>query len=805
MPKLTIDNRSVEVPHGTSVLEAAKQLGIVIPHFCYHEALGAVGSCRLCAMSFEEGPVLGVQMACMVPVQDGMVVSTTDRTVVELRAHVVEWLMMNHPHDCPVCDAGGECQLQDMTLAGGHSRRRYRGRKRTYRNQDLGPFIAHEMNRCIQCYRCVRTYQDYCGGDDFGVLGSRQRVYFGRFRDGPLESPFSGNLVDVCPTGVLTDKTFRFKSRFWDLQEAPSICPHCSLGCATIPGARHRELQRIRAGVNRRTNGFFICDRGRFGYDHVNHPERPRAPRLFGEQTSWPQALQVLKAALAEILAVQGPGAVAFLGSPRASLEANFQLLRWARSLGGERIVFNPHGPRDRAARILTQVGSEQQRSLGDLRSSDLIVLVGVDPLAEAPVLALAVRQAVRSGARALLLDPRPVKLPFRAAHLPLPPDRLRAALRALGAEDWSAFSRQQGVFLEGARKALDRARRPVLVGGGDLLGAPGLDELAHLAQTLSSAERPCGFMGIAVGPNSYGAALLAAAGPDFDDLLQAAAAGEVKALVCLEADPLSQSADPAQAAEALKGLELLAVLDYLPTPTARVADIFLPTTAPAESAGCFVNNEGRMQAFDPVLAPGIPLRETGAGDHPPRVFSAETPGALPRHAWDVLGELLGEQISLSAVRSAMEADEPRLSGLAALASDGEGVRAAAPAAPTEARSGAGVGEKEAAPQGEFNLLVCEDLFGSEEIGGYSAPLDGVRPAPCVQLHVEDAARLNILAGQKVRLLAADQELVLPAVLSAQGAPGTVVVPRVRGGVTATLVPGGGARFCRIEAEARHD
>src|SRR5512133_3176373 len=269
MPTLTIDNQTVTVPPGANVLEAAKALGLVIPHFCYHEALGAVGACRLCAMTFIAGPVKGVQMACMVEAKDGMVVSTVDPAAQEQRRHVIEWLMMNHPHDCPVCDEGGECQLQDLTIAGGHSVRRYRGTKITRNNQRLGPFIEQEMNRCIQCYRCVRTYRDYCGGTDFGVLGTRQRLFFGRMRDGRLESPFSGNLVDVCPTGVFTDKTYRFQSRVWDLQEAASICPHCSLGCATIPGARFRELQRVRSNIDREVNGHFICDRGRFGYGHV--------------------------------------------------------------------------------------------------------------------------------------------------------------------------------------------------------------------------------------------------------------------------------------------------------------------------------------------------------------------------------------------------------------------------------------------------------------------------------------------------------------------------------------------------------
>src|SRR5512139_156490 len=282
---------------------------------------------------------------------------------------------------------GGECQLQEMTIAGGHGRRRYTGRKRTYLNQDLGPFIAHEMNRCIACYRCVRTYRDYCGGSDFGVFGSRDRVYFGRVRDGRLESPFAGNLVDVCPTGVFTDKTFRFRSRSWDLQEAPSICPHCSLGCATVPGARFRELQRVRAGISREVNGFFICDRGRFDIGATNDPQRPRQPRIDGLTVAMTSAIAMLQARLAAVIAAHGPDSVALLGSPRASLEANALLRDWAAALGTTRLAYDAHAEHDRAARVTEAHLERHVCSLADVRRSDLVVLVGADPLAEGPLL----------------------------------------------------------------------------------------------------------------------------------------------------------------------------------------------------------------------------------------------------------------------------------------------------------------------------------------------------------------------------------------------------------------------------------
>jgi NADH-quinone oxidoreductase subunit G len=234
MPKLKIDNLEIEVPKGTKVIEAAARLGIIIPRFCFHPALGPVGACRVCAVKFLEGPVKGVQMSCMTDAQDGMVVSTADEEAVDFRKHVIEWLMMNHPHDCPVCDEGGHCLLQDMTVSGGHGIRRYLGKKRTYRDQYLGVFVQHEMNRCIHCWRCRRFYQEFAGYRDLGAMQIAHRTYFGRYKDGPLESPFSGNLIDICPTGVYTDKPSRFTGRRWDFERGLSLCIHCSLGCNTI-------------------------------------------------------------------------------------------------------------------------------------------------------------------------------------------------------------------------------------------------------------------------------------------------------------------------------------------------------------------------------------------------------------------------------------------------------------------------------------------------------------------------------------------------------------------------------------------
>ena len=278
MPTIYIDNKPYEVKAGKNLLETSLSLGFDLPYFCWHPAMGSVGACRQCAIKIfkDEKDANGkIVMSCMEGVKDGLRMSIADSTVKAFREQVIEWLMTNHPHDCPVCDEGGSCHLQDMTVMTGHDYRRFEFKKRTYTNQYLGPLIHHEMNRCIQCYRCVRFYRDYAGGDDLNVFGAHHHVYFGREKDGVLQSPFSGNLAEVCPTGVFTDKTLKkHYTRKWDLTSAPSVCHHCSLGCNIIAGERYGRLRNILNRYNSDVNGYFLCDKGRYGYEFVNSVNR---------------------------------------------------------------------------------------------------------------------------------------------------------------------------------------------------------------------------------------------------------------------------------------------------------------------------------------------------------------------------------------------------------------------------------------------------------------------------------------------------------------------------------------------------
>ncbi|MGB9080408.1 MAG: NADH-quinone oxidoreductase subunit NuoG [Desulfuromonadaceae bacterium] len=599
MPKLIIDTIPLDVPEGTNVLEAARSIGITIPHFCWHPALGKAGACRVCAVKMLEGPVKGIQMSCMLPAQDGMVVSTTDPEAAALRRSVIEWLMINHPHDCPVCDEGGECQLQDYTIAGGHGIRRYDGLKRTHVNQYLGPYIEHEMNRCIQCYRCVRFYQEYAGGTDFGVLGRAGSVYFGRQQDGPLQSPFSGNLADICPTGVFTDKTARFRARYWDYDMAPSVCPGCSLGCNTVPMARYRELLKTTARRNDAVNGWFICDRGRFSNAAVNAPDRPRQARVDDTPVDMTVALDALLERLNEFLALNGADALAVVGSPRLSLEGTIMAARLREVIGTETLCYFAEAPHaERMLEAVSLLNAGNSASQEDVRQADLIAILACDLPAEAPMMALAVRQAWRNGARIFIVGGE---------------CRLEPTERRL-------YEAENVVSL--ADVPFAGARNPLIICG---TRHDGLETL----RTVALAGVKISF--ILDGPNAFGCAHLARE-QGAKSFSEALAGGKIRGIISLEAD-LPAGLPPE--------IRVLAAADWLPTHLMKRAEIALPVTSWVEMDGTYINNEGRAQRFKQVMQPGLPINGLTPELHPPRIHRHDPPGGDMLPSWSVVSELL--------------------------------------------------------------------------------------------------------------------------------------------------------------------
>ncbi len=650
MPKLIIDDREIEVPAGTKVIQAAERLGIMIPRFCFHEALGSLGACRLCAVKFKEGPVKGIEMSCMVEARDGMVVSTTDPDAVSFRKWIIECLMLNHPHDCPVCDEGGHCLLQDETVSGGHGIRRYQGKKRTYVDQDLGPFVRHEMNRCIHCWRCRRFYQDFSGYRDLGALQIANRTYFGRFESGRLENPFSGNLIDLCPTGVYTDKPARFKGRRWNFERGPSLCPHCSLGCNTTGSARYREMVRQEARLNEDVNGYFICDRGRFGFDFANHPHRPRNARSAGEEVSWERGIETAAERLGAIVREAGPDAVLCVGSSRCSLETQVSLRELCRVSGWSAPRFFLESSTSRKVRsAVSKLDEETAVSMRRIEEADFVLLLGADPINEAPMSALAVRQAQRKGAAVAAVDPRPVFLPFPFDHLTITPDRmdLCAAVivkRALSGDKTATLSGEAAGFLESLpseypydpelhsrmdeiAQALERSERPAIVCGTNIVGesTPGLaGDLVHL---LGRTAKKAGLFYLLPGPNAFGAGLQSST-DDPISVLETLEGGKIKALLLVEQDLFRSQFDQERLDRALRNLDCLIVLDYLPSPSVEKADLVLPTTPLFErTPSTFVNQEGRLQQATPVHRGGTPISQVSSGNRPPRTFENHVPG----------------------------------------------------------------------------------------------------------------------------------------------------------------------------------
>jgi len=643
MPTIFIDGKEYEVGEGRNVLQAALDHKLDLPYFCWHPAMGSVGACRLCAVKHyrDENDEHGrLAMGCMTPATDGTRVAIHEPEAAQFRRSVVEWLMINHPHDCPVCDEGGECHLQDMTVMTGHAHRRYRGKKRTYRNQYLGPLIHHEMNRCIQCYRCVRFYCDHTGGADLGVFASRDRLYFGRVEDGVLESPFAGNLVEVCPTGVFTDKTLRrHYTRKWDLQSAPSLCTHCGLGCNTLMGARYGSVRRVTSRFNGEVNGYWLCDRGRFGYEYLNAEDRLLHPQMPGSGSGDMTATSevIWKQASRGVATASAAGTLAAVGSPRASLESNFAL----RSLSSpERFCAGIAEPERQLVKRYADAarrGVFYVPSLQEVERADAVLVLGADLTNEAPLLDLALYRARDNGAAIYVVGlnaGRPGEFATAVEHT----DMHGCARR--GAAIAAALAGGRGQHDDPLVAALAGAQRPLVISGTqhrdhrilqaslDVVAALGTSASASFALALPEANT----LGLALLDNGIG--------PNVPALVQAMEDGRVTALVVGENDLFARFEDHPRLAAALRGLDTLVVLDHMVTPSVALATHALPVCTVPESSGTLVNNEGRMQRFYQVLRPVAGIVPTWSVARDLIGDAAVSPGNDWQHFEDVTAAL---------------------------------------------------------------------------------------------------------------------------------------------------------------------
>ncbi len=644
MAKITVDGRVMEVNDSQNLLEALLGLGEDLPYFCWHPEMGSVGACRQCAVVqyMNEDDQRGrIVMSCMTPVTEGAIFSVQGDEPADFRQSVVENLMLNHPHDCPVCEEGGECHLQDMTVMTGHRDRHYRYLKTTFKNQYLGPFIGHEMNRCITCYRCVRYYQDYSGGNDLASFASRDRVFFGRSDDGVLENEFAGNLVEVCPTGVFTDKTLsEHYTRKWDLQSAPAICTGCSIGCNIVVSERYGELRRVTNRYHGEINGYFLCDRGRFGAQYVNSEKRIpycgiRNSSGIYEATSKDDALTHIGNLLSNADKIVG------IGSARASLEANFAL----RILVGKENFYSGLSKSEaEIARLLISVLRSDIKvpSLSEVEDCDAVLVLGEDTTNHAPRLALSLRQAARNEAKdmatkagiPLWLDAAVRKLAQDVCsplYLLTPyEDRLddvgipsRLSPEEIASTGFAIANALDERFPPGAGDAtlirtiadtLVQAKKPLIIAGSSLASPDIVKAAINITNALGKRNENAALIISTDGANELAVALLA--DQEFPELSDESPSEEnssgqgapsqgraVDVAIVIEND-LSKHLSQVELNKWLADTKQLVVLDSLDNPLSDQSDLVLPAATFAEAEGTYINYEGRAQrsfgAFKP-------------------------------------------------------------------------------------------------------------------------------------------------------------------------------------------------------------
>jgi NADH-quinone oxidoreductase subunit G len=668
------------------------------------------------------------------------------------------------------------------------------------------------MNRCIHCYRCARYYQEFAGYRDLGVMRNANRTYFGRFQDGILESPFTGNLSDICPTGVYTDKPSRFFGRRWDYQRNPSLCINCSLGCHTVASVRYREVKRQEARLSEAINGHFICDRGRFGFFYATLESRPRHASINGEAVSWDRALQAAIEKLGKISRDSGPSAIAAVGSARSSLETQAMLKHLCQSRGWRNPVYfmNP-ATTSEVRTSIARLEPELTVSLREVEGADFILCLGADPINEAPMLAMAMRQAQRNGAKIVVLDPRPVSLPLDFDHLPVAPndisgivgliiksvvDRKTAATCGENAAkfydalpDRNLIAEHPADLFSAAADELKNSQRPVIVCGTDIfpVQVPGI--AADLGLLLRASAKDAGLFYLLPGANAFGAGLLSGDQTSLLNIIEAIENGDVKSLILVESDPFFHFADHNRLVRALDRLDLLVVLDYLDSESVQKAHIFMPSATLYETDGIFVNQEGRAQMVRQAYRGGAPIVQSGGGDHPARQYGTGIPGADPRPASMALAQLADEKLksegkALAAAIYQWLADLiPELADLNVSSEfPGEGIRLNS-GAKTDLRFAtdfSGQSERHPESSGRLQLIFSELTFGTEALSAHSECLQELEPEPAVFMHTSEAESLNLVDGDAVSIQSENGRLEAQLKVFENMAPGVLVIPRHR-------------------------
>ena len=614
MVEIELDGKKVEVQEGSMVMHAAEKAGTFIPHFCYHKKLSIAANCRMCLVDVEKAPK--PMPACATPVTQGMIVRTHTDKAVKAQTSVMEFLLINHPLDCPICDQGGECQLQDLAVGYGGSSSRYEEEKRVVFHKDVGPLISmEEMSRCIHCTRCVRFGQEIAGVMELGMSHRGEHSEIESFVGQSVDSELSGNMIDLCPVGALTSKPFRYSARTWELGRRKSVSPHDATGANLIVQVKNHRVMRVVPLENEAVNECWIADRDRFSYEALNGEDRLTAPMLkqggVWKTVDWTTALEYVANGLKQIKGSHGAQAIGTLASPHSTAEELFLAASFMRGLGSGNI-----DARLRAADFHHEGGVRWLgTSVASLSELQRALVIGGNPRKDQPLLGQRLRQAVRRGAQVSSLDDaaRDWAMPVHQVYVS-PASHWVQALANIGA----AVAAQKGVapLIAGdASQAQAQAIAQSLVGGerkAILLGNaaahhPQASSLLAIANWIAQQTgATVGFLGEAA--NSVGAQLVGALPANGGlNAAQMAQSGSLKAVLLLNTEP---GLDNAHGSAGIAQAEMVVTLSPFKT-NLDISDVLLPISPFTETAGTFVNTEGRAQSFHGVVRP---LGETRPG-----------------------------------------------------------------------------------------------------------------------------------------------------------------------------------------------
>ena len=609
MVEIELDGKKVEVTEGCMVMHAAEKVGTYIPHFCYHKKLSIAANCRMCLVEVEKAPK--PLPACATPVTQGMIVRTKSDKAIKAQQSVMEFLLINHPLDCPICDQGGECQLQDLAVGYGGDSSRYGEEKRVVAHKDVGPLISmEEMSRCIHCTRCVRFGQEIAGVMELGMVNRGEHSEITTVIGDTVDSELSGNMIDLCPVGALTSKPFRYSARTWELSRRKSVSPHDSTGANLIVQVKNHKVMRVVPFENEDVNECWIADRDRFSYEALNSPDRLTRPMLKqgGEwkEVDWQTALEYVANGLRCVKTEHGAQSIGALVSPHSTVEELFLGGALMRGLGSDNIDYRLRHAEFGKAEGVRWLGT----SIASLSTLQSVLVVGSNLRKDHPLFAQRIRQAARHGCAVNAINSVASDWAIPNVRTKLAPaagwsTALAEVAAAIAAEKGVAAPVQRAATSEEARAIaaalLTGERKAILLGNGAAHHAQASSLLA-LAQWIGAQTgATVGYLTEAA--NTVGAQLVGAqpqeGGLNAAQMLD----GRLKAALLLNVEPEHDSALGAAAAQALAQTDMVVTLSPFKT-NLEFSDVLLPIAPFSETSGSFVNAEGRLQSFHAVVKP---------------------------------------------------------------------------------------------------------------------------------------------------------------------------------------------------------